>query len=528
MGIIMEPPRACETVQVHASTVTAALFNELKQVIMRYTTASSTITCNNLTRESLENGFITLQCWQPDCVATYQCREGYEIVGNSNRTCELNGKWSGSTPFCRKSVFCDDLIHELVTEDTFICKARCREVDCLALCSCKVGYELIGNSYIRCQANGKWSESTFSCSKKTCIPLIDPKNGYVNVSSRNYDYGSEANYTCNHGFTLIYGNSSRKCQSYGQWSGFQPICKHVCAFVNLTNTTSTCSVDSNGKAVKACLEAIQCHSRMSPVCGTDARTYQNKCLLKVAACDKSIDIKVAAQDSCRYGGICTQRKPAPRDGVTCRQTTLRYWYNSDTGDCESYSAGHCFNGHNSFYTIGDCQEKCVNHDVCRLPRDLGKCQNNSTRHFYNQTSNTCEEFSYGGCSGNENNFIDKFVCKNKCCICNSLISKSQAQKKRQAILLLYINSAKLDKRSKPFYKGKVMKVCKAKDGRPSQVVKGDIISLILNKTNGGCLCPKLTTGSTYRLSVDATEKKPNNLWDMTVPENYHLKEISKC
>ncbi len=73
-----------------------------------------------------------------------------------------------------------------------------------------------------------------------------------------------------------------------------------------------------------------------------------------------------------------------------------------------------------------------------------------------------------------------------------------------------------------------MKVCKAKDGRPSQVVKGDIISLILNKTNGGCLCPKLTTGSTYRLSVDATEKKPNNLWDMTVPENYHLKEISKC
>ncbi len=154
----------------------------------------------------------------------------------------------------------------------------------------------------------------------------------------------------------------------------------MCAFVNLTNTTSTCSVDSNGKAVKACLEAIQCHSRMSPVCGTDARTYQNKCLLKVAACDKSIDIKVAAQDSCRYGirlqinftclcnsfvftiigGICTQRKPAPRDGVTCRQTTLRYWYNSDTGDCESYSAGHCFNGHNSFYTIGDCQEKCVN------------------------------------------------------------------------------------------------------------------------------------------------------------------------
>ena len=33
-------------------------------------------------------------------VATYMCFTGYGLVGNSIRTCQSNGHWSGAAPVC--------------------------------------------------------------------------------------------------------------------------------------------------------------------------------------------------------------------------------------------------------------------------------------------------------------------------------------------------------------------------------------------------------------------------------------------
>ena len=33
--------------------------------------------------------------------ATYSCNTGYSLVGDSNRTCQAIGNWSGSAPTCQ-------------------------------------------------------------------------------------------------------------------------------------------------------------------------------------------------------------------------------------------------------------------------------------------------------------------------------------------------------------------------------------------------------------------------------------------
>ena len=34
-------------------------------------------------------------------VATYSCADGYELVGEENRTCLVDGTWTGAEPHCR-------------------------------------------------------------------------------------------------------------------------------------------------------------------------------------------------------------------------------------------------------------------------------------------------------------------------------------------------------------------------------------------------------------------------------------------
>ena len=56
-----------------------------------------------------------------------------------------------------------------------------------------------------------------------CSNLDDPLSGQVELS--NTTVGSTANYTCNQGYTISNGNSTRTCEANGQWSGSPPSCE---------------------------------------------------------------------------------------------------------------------------------------------------------------------------------------------------------------------------------------------------------------------------------------------------------------
>lgn len=42
--------------------------------------------------------------------------------------------------------------------------------------------------------------------------------------------------------------------------------------------------------------------------------------------------------------------------------------------------------------------------TCSLPKVVGPCKALFRRWYYNSETKLCEEFNYGGCQGNANNF----------------------------------------------------------------------------------------------------------------------------
>ena len=53
-------------------------------------------------------------------------------------------------------------------------------------------------------------------------------------------------------------------------------------------------------------------------------------------------------------------------------------------------------------------------DKCSFPKFTGHCNANLDRWFYNMETGVCEEFVYGGCRGNMNNFESFEECEQSC------------------------------------------------------------------------------------------------------------------
>ncbi|KAH8333789.1 hypothetical protein KR059_003403 [Drosophila kikkawai] len=51
---------------------------------------------------------------------------------------------------------------------------------------------------------------------------------------------------------------------------------------------------------------------------------------------------------------------------------------------------------------------------CHQPKETGRCFALFYRYAYNVDTQSCEEFVYGGCAGNKNNFESKEQCEQAC------------------------------------------------------------------------------------------------------------------
>lgn len=106
-----------------------------------------------------DNGLVTFTYTTVGSTALYSCSLGYNLVGDSVRTCLASGEWSSVAPQCRGVSKCKPLSdiqngHVLTTSNA---------IGSVATYSCKKGYRLIGEHKRVCLSTAVWSSSEPSC-----------------------------------------------------------------------------------------------------------------------------------------------------------------------------------------------------------------------------------------------------------------------------------------------------------------------------------------------------------------------------
>merc|ERR1711997_1369724 len=115
------------------------------------------------------------------------------------------------------------------------------------------------------------------------------------------------------------------------------------------------------------------------------------------------------------------------DTGKCRALLPRFYYDKNDGECKQFYYGGCGGNTNNFETLDECNSKCKlltkdlktidtkdDKDFCKLPSAVGDCRAAIPRWYYNEESKECEEFIWGGCDGNANNFATKAKCELRC------------------------------------------------------------------------------------------------------------------
>ncbi|EZA46407.1 Papilin [Ooceraea biroi] len=138
------------------------------------------------------------------------------------------------------------------------------------------------------------------------------------------------------------------------------------------------------------------------------------------------------QEECKE--VCVQPKGKaacflPKIAGPCEGYHPKWYYDADRKQCGQFIYGGCLGNANKFETREECAELCVTpddigktlpilaeitRDSCDQPKEQGPCAGNFTRWYFNKEAQTCEQFIYGGCKANDNNFPTEIACHQQC------------------------------------------------------------------------------------------------------------------
>ncbi|XP_053399292.1 CUB and sushi domain-containing protein 3-like [Mercenaria mercenaria] len=166
----------------------------------------------------------------------YTCAVGYTLEGDSNRTCGIDGIWSGMKPVC----ICD--IPAVPENGSLVVSTEGNSV----VFSCDVGFTMVGSATLICQTDGTgWNGTSPSCVE--CGTFDIPDNGSISYETNNEV--TSVTVTCNIGSSLQ-GTAEIMCGTNGEWEIRSNIDCVSCPFLeNPVNGTTT--LETNGTQTKA-------------------------------------------------------------------------------------------------------------------------------------------------------------------------------------------------------------------------------------------------------------------------------------
>lgn len=163
-------------------------------------------------------------------VITYQCDHGYKLMGNEQRSCLQDGRWSGGEPRCEKEAKMQEHGREKCRRPEEIPHGNMNiqdspiRVGTVATYTCRAPYKLNGPSQRSCQEDGSWSGSTPKCEGDGCQRPVDPTHGRILTGQQDFVVGNTITYQCDHGYKLM-GNKQRSCLQNRRWSDGEPRCE---------------------------------------------------------------------------------------------------------------------------------------------------------------------------------------------------------------------------------------------------------------------------------------------------------------
>ncbi|XP_061487863.1 sushi, von Willebrand factor type A, EGF and pentraxin domain-containing protein 1 isoform X2 [Rhineura floridana] len=165
--------------------------------------------------EEVQNGIVDVQGLTYLSTALYNCKPGFELVGNMTILCGEDGHWLGRKPVC-KPIEC--------SKPKDIQNGQYSYVDLhyrqTVTYSCDRGFQLEGKSVMSCLETREWDAEVPSCRAINCDPPQPIENGFV--EGADYSYGAMVIYSCIPGFQLS-GLAMQTCEESG-WSSVSPVC----------------------------------------------------------------------------------------------------------------------------------------------------------------------------------------------------------------------------------------------------------------------------------------------------------------
>ncbi|XP_053381384.1 protein lev-9-like isoform X3 [Mercenaria mercenaria] len=174
--------------------------------------------------EDIQNGWVEQHPSNSiGSVAVYHCKRGFFLAGREKRKCLSGAKWEGVPPSC-EAVTCGappNIEHAQHDGDPTQPMFPSGEQ---LLYTCSYGYYADGQPRAMCSGEGKWIGLTLLCSPRSCGFPGDIDNGWRTGYA--FTYPNKVNYYCHDGFELI-GDGYRTCQADGMWTGNKPSCEPV-------------------------------------------------------------------------------------------------------------------------------------------------------------------------------------------------------------------------------------------------------------------------------------------------------------